>query len=121
MSPNTERMRFWIEQVQEGGRTELIDELVRPGFRNHTIEPGQPDDRDEVHATVAAMHAAFSGLRIEILHCVGDGDLVATHKMFRGRHTGPCRARRHRGWPSARHRRSRPPHPRPRPSRVLTR
>lgn len=34
------------------------------------------------------MHEAFSDLRIEILHCVGDGDLVATHKMFRGRHTG---------------------------------
>ena len=38
--------------------------------------------------TAAAMHEAFSDLRIEILHCVGDGDLVATHKMFRGRHTG---------------------------------
>ena len=86
---NTARMRFFIEQVQEGGRTEPTDELVRPDFRNHTIEPGQPDDRDGVRATVAAMHAAFSDLRIETLHCVGDGDLVATHKMFRGRHTGP--------------------------------
>jgi len=36
-----------------------------------------------------AMHQAFSGLRVEILHCIGAGDLVATHKMFRGRHTGP--------------------------------
>jgi predicted ester cyclase len=35
------------------------------------------------------MHGFFSGLRVEILHCVGAGDLVPTHKMFRGRHTGP--------------------------------
>ena len=85
---NTERMRFFVEQVQERGRFELIDELVRPDFRNRTVEPGQRDDRAGIGETVAAMHEAFSGLRIEILHCVGEGDLVATHKMFRARHTG---------------------------------
>ena len=86
---NVERMRFFVEQVQERGRTELIDELVRRDFRNRTVEPGQREDRDGVRETMAAMHEAFSDLRIEILHCVGDGDLVATHKMFRARHTGP--------------------------------
>ena len=86
---NVERMRFFVEQVQERGRIELIDELVRPDFRNRTVEPGQREDRDGVRETMAAMHEAFSDLRIEILHCVGDGDLVATHNMFRARHTGP--------------------------------
>jgi predicted ester cyclase len=85
---NVDRMRFFVEQVQERGRFELIDGLVRPDFRNHTVEPGQRDDRAGIGETVAAMHEAFSGLRIEVLHCVGDGDLVATHKIFRGRHTG---------------------------------
>ncbi|MEU1629642.1 ester cyclase [Streptomyces sp. NPDC020096] len=81
-------MRFFVEQVQEKGRLELIDELVRSDFRNHTVEPGQREDREGVRETVAAMHQAFSELRVEVLHCVGDGDLVATHKVFRGRHTG---------------------------------
>jgi predicted ester cyclase len=85
---NVERMRLFIEQVQERGRFELIDELVRPDFRNHTVEPGQRDDRVGIGETVAAMHEAFSDLRIEVLHCVGDGEFVATHKIFRGRHTG---------------------------------
>ena len=85
---NVERMRLFVEQVQEKGRLELIDGLVCPDFRNHTVEPGQRDDRAGIGETAAAMHEAFSDLRIEILHCVGDGDLVATHKMFRGRHTG---------------------------------
>lgn len=86
---NVERMRFFVEQVQEGGRFHLIDELVHPGFRNRTIGPGQRDGLDGVRDFMTALHEAFSDLRIEILHCVGDGDLVATHKMFRGRHTGP--------------------------------
>jgi predicted ester cyclase len=34
------------------------------------------------------MHAAFSELSVEVLHCVGEGDLVATHKVFRAGHTG---------------------------------
>ena len=38
---------------------------------------------------MAAMHAAFTDLSIEILHCVAHGDFVATHKVFRGKHTGP--------------------------------
>ena len=85
---NVERMRFFVEVVQAKGRFELIDALARAEFRNHTVEPGQRDDRAGIGETVAAMHEAFSGLRVEILHCVGAGDLVATHKMFRGRHTG---------------------------------
>ncbi|MFD2419860.1 ester cyclase [Amycolatopsis pigmentata] len=86
---NVDRMRFFVEQVQQGGRFELIDKLVHPGYHNHTVEPGQGNDREGVRATMAAMHAAFSELTVRILHCVGDGDLVATHKVFRARHTGP--------------------------------
>ena len=85
---HTDRMRYFVEQVQRQGRLDLIDALVHPGFRNHTVVPGQRDDRQGVRETTAAMHEAFSGLRVEVLHCVADGDLVATHKLFRGSHTG---------------------------------
>ncbi|TDD17049.1 ester cyclase [Nonomuraea diastatica] len=86
---HVDRMRFFVEQVQENGRFELIDTLVHADYRNHTAEPGQGNDREGVRATMVAMHAAFSDLIVRISHCVGDGDLVATHKMFRARHTGP--------------------------------
>ena len=85
---HTDRMRYFVEQVQETGRLDLIDELIHPEFRNHTVEPGQRDDREGVRETMAALHEAFSDLRVEVLHCVGDADLVATHKLFRGSHTG---------------------------------
>ncbi|WP_217166441.1 ester cyclase [Streptomyces sp. AC512_CC834] len=86
---HVDRMRFFVEQVQHGGRLDLIDTLVHADYHNHTAESGQAADRAGVHATMTAMHAAFSDLTVRILHCVGDGDLVATHKVFRARHTGP--------------------------------
>jgi predicted ester cyclase len=86
---NVDLMRCFVEQVQQQGRFELIDTLVHADYHNHTVEPGQANDRDGVRATMAAMRAAFPGLTVEIAHCVGDGDLVATHKTFRARHTGP--------------------------------
>ncbi|MFD3583610.1 ester cyclase [Streptomyces sp. NPDC058683] len=52
------------------------------------MERGQGADRQGVRETGAALHEAFSELRVEVLHRVGDGDLVATHKVLRGRHTG---------------------------------
>jgi len=82
-------MRSFVEQVQQEGRLELIDDFVHPDFHNHTVESGQRDDRRGMRETMQAMHEAFSELRVEVLHCVADGDLVATHKVFRGRHTGP--------------------------------
>ena len=85
---HTDRMRYFVEQVQEKGRLDLIDGLVHPEFRNHTVEPGQRDDREGMRETMAALHEAFADLRVEVLHCLGDGDLVATHKLFRGSHTG---------------------------------
>lgn len=86
---NTDRMRSFVEQVQQEGRLERLDEFVHPDFHNHTVESGQRDDRTGVRETVVAMHEAFSELRVEVVHCVGEADLVATHKIFRGRHTGP--------------------------------
>ncbi|MDQ0788537.1 ester cyclase [Streptomyces sp. B3I8] len=85
---NTRRMRLFVEEVQNNARLELIDELVSPSFHNHSAEPGRGEDREGVRAAVAALHAAFSDLRVEVKQCVGEGDLVATHKVLRGRHTG---------------------------------
>jgi predicted ester cyclase len=35
-----------------------------------------------------AFHAAFDGFRAQILRQVAEGDLVVTHKVFRGTHSG---------------------------------
>jgi hypothetical protein len=82
---NVERMRLFIEQVQANGRFELIDALVHPEFRNHTVERRQRDDRAGIGEAVAAMHEAFSGLRVEIVHCVGAGELDGSFLWHRFR------------------------------------
>jgi hypothetical protein len=68
---NVARMRWFVEQVQEKGRVELIDGLVRPDFRNHTVEPGQRDDRAGIAETTAAMHEAFSDDAVSLLRQTG--------------------------------------------------
>lgn len=85
---NEQRMRHFIEEVQGRGRVELIDSLVDSKFRNHTAMPGQSADRNGVRVATEALHDAFSDFRVEIVHCVGQGDTVATHKVFCGTHTG---------------------------------
>jgi predicted ester cyclase len=34
------------------------------------------------------LHAGLSDIRIEIIHCVSTGDVVATQKIIHGMHTG---------------------------------
>ena len=60
---DVERARLFVEQVQANGRFELIEALVHPEFRNHTVEPGQRNDRAGIGESLAAMHDAVSLLR----------------------------------------------------------
>ncbi|MFE2188281.1 ester cyclase [Streptomyces sp. NPDC059455] len=85
---NVSRTLDFVRKVQEGGCLELFDDFVHPDFRNHTAEPGGAADREGARATMAALHAALEDLSIEIVHCFGQGDLVATTKVVRGRHVG---------------------------------
>jgi predicted ester cyclase len=85
---NVERMRYFVEQVQTNGRVDLIDELVAEDFMNYTAELPQTKDRAGVHFIVNELRSAFEGFRADILHIVGDGDMVATYKVFSGVHNG---------------------------------
>jgi predicted ester cyclase len=88
-------------EVQTNGRLDLVDHYVHPDFRNGTAEPGVVDGRDGVRATMAALHAAFADLTLEIVHCFGHDDVVATHKILRGRHVGPWLGQQPTGEPVA--------------------
>jgi predicted ester cyclase len=85
---NAERMRYFVQEVQTNGRTELIDLMVDEEFFNHTAELPQTKDRAGVHFIVEALNSAFTDFEAEILHIVEQGDMVATYKVFRGRHDG---------------------------------
>lgn len=79
-------MHLFVEQVQQGGRLDAIDDLVDADFHNHTPNPAQSPGREGLRMATSAMHSAFSGFTVELMHCIGEGDLVASHKIFRGTH-----------------------------------
>lgn len=51
----------FVEAVYNGGRVELLDELVAADFTG--LEPGRPPDRSELRGLVARRRVAFPGLR----------------------------------------------------------
>ncbi len=87
-SGDVARMRAFVELVHEAGRVDLVDEFVAPDFRNRSAKEGRADDRSGVVEVTRALHAAFADLAIEIVHCVATDGVVATHKVYRGRHVG---------------------------------
>ena len=82
---NTAIMRRFITEVQEKGDISPIDELIHPNFYDHSREkPG----RDGPRAMIQSLHTGLSMIKIEVVHCISAGDVVATHKMLYGTHTG---------------------------------
>jgi len=66
----------------------VLRRLLAPGFRNHDVLPGCAGGGDALSATMHWFHDAFSDQRVEVLHAVAEGDLVALHLAFSARHTG---------------------------------
>lgn len=87
-SDNIARMRAFVTQVHEGGQVALIDDFIHADFRNRSAKNGRPSDRSGVIEVTQALHEAFADLTVEIVHCVDTDDVVATHKIYRGRHVG---------------------------------
>jgi predicted ester cyclase len=81
-------MRAFVEQVHEGGRVDLIEEFVHADFHNQSAKEGRSTGRSGVAEVTLALHATFADLKVEIVHCVETDDVVATHKVYRGRHVG---------------------------------
>lgn len=85
---NVASMHRIVYEVQEGAKYELLDEFVHPEFFNHTAEAGLPTDRSGVEAVMRYLHSTFGNVKMEILHCVSNGNVISTHKILRGDHNG---------------------------------
>ena len=88
---NVAKMKRIVYEVQEAGNFALIDEFTHPEFFNHTAEAGLPTDRSGVHAVMRYLHSVFSNIKMEIVHCVSQGNVISTHKILRGNQTGEFR------------------------------
>lgn len=81
-------MRRFIIEVQEKGDSSLVEELIHPEFCNHTPEGPSPEGRAAPRAMIKSLHSGLSEIKIEVVHCVSTGDIVATQKVIHGIHTG---------------------------------
>lgn len=90
MSAETKAVaRRFLEEVFNGGKLELVDELIDPGFVNHDAAQPEPQVGIEAaKANVAGYREAFPDLYLAIEAQVAEGELVTTRWTGRGTHGG---------------------------------
>jgi predicted ester cyclase len=85
---NKAKVRRVYDEAFNKGNMAVIDELCAPGFVDHNPSPGQAQGIAALKASLSEMRAAISGFALTVDHIVAEGDLVAAHVTFRGKHTG---------------------------------
>lgn len=85
---NKALVRRFYDEVESGGRLELIDELFDPGF----IDTGHPErgaGPESVRAHVVEMRTRFPDLMVTVDQLLVDGDWVVARLTSHGTHLGP--------------------------------
>lgn len=77
-----------VKEAQEGGRLQIINELVSPDFVDHSAWPGIPATREGVAQIFGMFHAALPDLHVVIHDEIAEADRVATRKTLQGTHKG---------------------------------
>ena len=75
-----------FKQYWRDGNTDVFDEVIAPGFVNHT--PGMPVDLVGLKSAMPMFRAAFPDLMIEAEDIVAEGDRVTLRLANRGTHQG---------------------------------
>ncbi len=83
-------LRRITDEIWNGRRLDLIDELIDEDFVDHIEMPGvEGSGRERYRASVTAMHAAFPDYREEILWSVAEDDRAVSYVRLTGSHQGP--------------------------------
>ena len=81
---------YYVKEVQQGGRFELINDFVAEDFVSHTYTGSDRRmGREHIQPSLEALHRAFPDLEVDIqLELAGEDETVTRLKMFRGTHDG---------------------------------
>ena len=82
-------VRRLVDEAQNAGRLDVVDELLSEDFVDHTPLEGLPGNREGVRMLFAALREAFPDLKVDISEQIAEDDRVVTRKTFRGTHGGP--------------------------------
>ena len=80
-------VRRFFEEVWNGQRLEVIDEVFAPT----ALMNGHPVGREAIRQLVAARRAAFPDIAVSVEDQVAEGDKVATRRTWQATHQGPYR------------------------------
>jgi len=75
------------DEVWNKGNMEVINELYSPDYIAHWVTGGDTG-LDEFKKMVVEARTTFPDLKEEIIHIVAEGDLVVTHFISSGTHSG---------------------------------
>lgn len=88
---STEENKRLTKQVYDAfGRGDLEGVLARIAHDavDHSMPPGLPSGKEGIRQSIAEWLGAFSDLTMEPLVLIAEGDHVAAHVRWTGRHTG---------------------------------
>ncbi len=83
-----EIVRRFIDEYQTGADETAFAELLHPDVVDHSRPPGIAPGAEGVRQQFDGFRAGLPDFRATILHQVAEDDLVMTHKVFHGTHTG---------------------------------
>ena len=85
---NRALVRRFVDEVQSGGNTELIDEICSPEFVNHSAPQGLRADLEGIKILTTMFKGAFPDSYFTVEDMIAEGDKVVTRKTFHGTHEG---------------------------------
>ena len=89
MADNKAQMRRFYDEVVNGGKLDMIDELSTPDLVDHEAFPGlEGSGREGVKQFFSMMRGAFPDLQMEVHDMIAEGDKVVARVTMTGTHQG---------------------------------
>jgi steroid delta-isomerase-like uncharacterized protein len=85
---NAERQAELVKVLQNDGDLDRVEEYLQADVVDHERQPGMPEGAEGVRAVFAAIRQGFPDHDAQVVHMIGEGDLVATYKTLTGTNTG---------------------------------
>jgi steroid delta-isomerase-like uncharacterized protein len=81
-------VRRFIDEVWNGGKAEVIDEIIAADAVDHNPNPGQPPGSEGVKWVLRVFRAALPDLHMELHDQIAEGESVVSHWTISGTHQG---------------------------------
>lgn len=77
-----------FDDILNGGKLEVLDEIVSPDFFNHSTAMGVTPDREGWRASLGMLLAGYADMHYEVSDLIGEGEMAALRFDTQGTHIG---------------------------------